>query len=857
VKPDATGTELPPPTLQSAELTDALRCLRGGRLGEAEALFAEILRADPNHARAAYYLGIAAARCGAYHRAETAFRRALALTPGDADVHYNLGNILMSLERTPEAVASYRSAIAVAPDAAMAHLALAQALGRQGRTQEASEVYRRALELNPGAADGHNERGVLLAIQGAHEEAEACFERALDIDPEMISAHRNLANLLAKFARRDEPAMLAGVRIQLHRNLAKNPRDINAWYGLGVLAYKSGRHRIAELRFARTVALAPEFSRAHASLGLVAGERGCFDEALAHYERALALGPDDAATHNNFAVLLKEHGRIPEAVAHFQQALVLKPDHAAAHNNLAVLLKNQGRLAEAIAHCKEALAARPDYVDAHYNLGLATGEQGRGADALGHYERALAIDSSFAPARFAMCMGQLPILYRDAAEIGLRREAYKAQLRSLCDCIESHPKPAELASAVGSSQPFYLAYQGGSDRDLQSQYGLAMCRIMSARYPPAQLPPPPTGGEPVKLGIVSGFFHHHSNWKIPIRGWLRRLDRRAFRIFGYYTGTIVDGATREAASLCERFVRGPLPLDRWRQTILSDAPHVLIYPEIGMHQVSAQLAAQRLARAQCNSWGHPDTSGFPTVDYFLSSALMEPADGQDHYTEQLVRLPNLSTSYEPLEIPTVPLRRAELGLRETSVAYWCGHTIKKYLPQFDQLFPRIAREVVDCQFVFVSYGQDAVDELFRRRLDAAFAGFGLRARDYCVMLAPVEMPRYVAAVGRCDIVLDCIGWSGCNSSLESLAHDLPIVTCPGPLMRSRHSMAILTMMGSTETVAADSETYIATAVRLAHDLSWRDAVKRQMALNKHRVYRDEAGVSGLADFLDYVAHHHA
>ena len=221
----------------------------------------------------------------------------------------------------------------------------------------------------------------------------------------------------------------------------------------------------------------------------------------------------------------------------------------------------------------------------------------------------------------------------------------------------------DLADAIGAHQPFYLAYQGLNDRDLQATYGAMVCRVMAARYGPAKLPAPPEPGEPVRVAIVSGFFRQHSNWKIPIKGWLSQLDRRRFRLFGYYTADEADAETEAAAALCERFVRGPLSLDAWRQAILADAPHVIIYPEVGMDRVSAQLAAQRLAPVQCNAWGHPDTSGFPTLDYYLSSDLMEPPDGEEHYTERLVRLPNLSIYYEPPDAAPAAADRAALGLR--------------------------------------------------------------------------------------------------------------------------------------------------------------------------------------------------
>jgi hypothetical protein len=257
---------------------------------------------------------------------------------------------------------------------------------------------------------------------------------------------------------------------------------------------------------------------------------------------------------------------------------------------------------------------------------------------------------------------------------------------------------------------------------------------------------------------------------------------------------------------------------------------------------------------QCNSWGHPDTSGFPTLDYYLSSDLMEPPDAQDHYTEQLVRLPNLSIYYETADARPILLNRKHLGLRPTATVYWCGQSVFKYLPQFDQIFPRITEKLGDCQFVFIRYHTGSyINELFRKRLDRAFSAFGLKAADYCIVLPRLDPDRFVAAIGQCDIFLDSIGWSGCNSTLESLRHDLPIVTMTGPLMRGRHTMAILKMMGVTETITETIEDYVSTAVRLAQDDKWRLAVKNRISKNKHRLCRDTTCVRALEEFLDRVA----
>jgi predicted O-linked N-acetylglucosamine transferase (SPINDLY family) len=118
-----------------------------------------------------------------------------------------------------------------------------------------------------------------------------------------------------------------------------------------------------------------------------------------------------------------------------------------------------------------------------------------------------------------------------------------------------------------------------------------------------------------------------------------------------------------------------------------------------------------------------------------------------------------------------------------------------------------------------------------------------------VFLPRLGQGAFIAATGQCDIFLDSINWSGGNTTLESLAHDLPIVTLPGPLMRGRHSTAILRMMGVTETIAETVDDYVSIAVRLARDESWRHAVRARMSANKHRVFRDRECIAKLEDVL--------
>ncbi len=68
------------------------------------------------------------------------------------------------------------------------------------------------------------------------------------------------------------------------------------------------------------------------------------------------------------------------------------------------------------------------------------------------------------------------------------------------------------------------------------------------------------------------------------------------------------------------------------------------------------------------------------MDIYLSSDLMEPGDAQDHYTEKLVRMPNLALYLdETEEAPASPAAQS-FGLPEGRVLYGCLQSLFKYLP---------------------------------------------------------------------------------------------------------------------------------------------------------------------------------
>ena len=135
--------------------------------------------------------------------------------------------------------------------------------------------------------------------------------------------------------------------------------------------------------------------------------------------------------------------------------------------------------------------------------------------------------------------------------------------------------------------------------------------------------------------------------------------------------------------------------------------HILIYPEVGMNPLRLSWPHNGLAPVQCNSWGPPRYERIS--DARLLS--QQRADGATRRAGPLYRtacsdLPNMYRSImSRLSRSRYALPRTDLGLRPTATIYWCGQSLYKYLPQFDNVFPRIALEAGDCQFAFIQYWQ--------------------------------------------------------------------------------------------------------------------------------------------------------
>lgn len=655
--------------------------------------------------------------------------------------------------------------------------------------------------------------------------------------------------------------------------LAERPTDAEALHLLGVVLQAAQRSPEAATVLTRAAAVAPDHADIQRNLGAVLAGLGRFAEALPALEKAHALRPEDPGALENLVTALQQTGarargvellrpwlqrhpgearlwyrlgslligldRSVEAIDALQRCLAIQPDHREANNALGRLQFQRREIAAAAECFRRAIAADPTDAEAHRHLADILSIQCRIAESISHYRQAQALKPD--PGIDFVLAANFPAILPDEAAIDEIRTRYDAALDTL---IAQPPTLEDPSLEVGETRQFYLAYHGRNDRALQEKLTaayLAACPSLAwrATYLDGWRP-----RQRLRIGVVSTYLRRHTVGLVT-QGLLDRFDKDRFEILLFRPTQREDATADAIAGAADDTIEIPNRLAAARARIAAAELDLLYFPDIGMAPLTYFLAFARLAPVQCIGWGHPDTTGIPNADYWLSAADWEPPEGDSHYSERLIRLRHPPVYY-PRPTGSPPARsRAELGLPANGRLYLAPMSLFKFHPRFDALIARIL-EADPGAHLLLSTGHAADwNELLRARIARTNPSAAARTR----FLPQKSLPDFQALGRLGDAFLDPIYFGGGRTSLDLFAHGVPIVNWPGPFMRSRITNGFYRQMGMTDLVARDHDHYVELALRLARDTDWRTAMRDKVAERSGVLYENEAAVRELEDFF--------
>ena len=704
-----------------------------------------------------------------------------------------------------------------------------------GRLDNAEAAYRQILEFEPNNANALHLLGLIAHQSGEHLRAASLIRRALSVAPNSPFFRCNLGVVLLALGNLNEAIAC------YERAVALKPDYAEAHNNLGVAKMQQGKLTEAAASCQRALAVTPNYAEAHYNLGLTLLKQDRPAEATVCFERALGLRPDYAAAHEDLGTALQRQGRFDEAVARYQEALRLRPS-AEAHNKLGAALQDQGRLDEAVTHYEQALSIDPQFPDAHFNLGGLLLDQGKLEQSIACFERAQQLMPNDRN-RIALATAWTPVI-ESSGDLPAVREQCLRRITQLLQADLAIEDP--LGAGLGPN--FMLAYHGLDDRQLQeatARLYLKACPSLSWTAPHCLHDQNIPAGVKTKIGLVSRYFYNHTIGEV-MHGLIEHINRDRFDVTVFRFPGPQDHVSRRIDDSADHVFRLPYSLAGARNLISESRLDVLVYPEIGMDPATYFIAFSRLAPVQCVMWGHPDTTGIPNIDYFVSSSDVEPVDAQDHYAEKLVTLQHVPTYYcRPPPVTNAPDRKA-LGLPESAHLYVCPQTLYKFHPDFDAILGAILRR--DPQGVIVLF--HGRHPAWATSLRDRFARSCPDVADRIVFLRRLPREHYLGLLQQADAVLDTLHFGGGNTTYQAFGLGVPVVTWPGSFARGRVTYALYKRMGVMDLVADRAERYVELAWRLANDEMFRQQMRTGIRNNSSVIFEDLETVQELELFFN-------
>jgi CRISPR-associated protein Csy1 len=681
-------------------------------------------------------------------------------------------------------------------------------------------------------------------VAGAKSLADALIATAA------VSAAARAQALLLRSRAHEAMRNLAAAIADVEGALALTPHDARACNELGILCADAQQLDRAIDAFTRATRLDPRYARAFNNLGNALRSAGRVADAAAAFLRATEADPRYPLAWANLGVVYRDLGRDDDAASALQRAIALDPRQRLALTALAGVRRAQGAIDEAAALYRQSLAIESRDANSWLLLAGTLAERDELEEARRAYREAETRDPKLLRALFGRCL-VLPMVPASEEQRRLARERFAGGLEAVERELPARAAALAADAAIDEMRwtNFLLAYHGEDDRELQRRFAGAVGGTLDRVAPQwrAPLARRHRQGRRLRVGFISAFFREGTVGRY-FEHWITDLPEE-IEVFVYHLQPGRDALAERLAARADHFRECPrLRPSQVAAQVRTDALDVVVYPELGMDATTFAVAALRLAPLQCAAWGHPVTTGHATIDVFFSSAAMEPAGGDSHYTERLVRLPGIGTRYARPVMPA-GTARVELGLPVDVPLFLWPQSLFKIAPDDDALLARVLSAVADAHVVMFEGRHRALTATYVARLSAACARADVALGDRLHVVPQCRHDRYLAINLACDAMLDTLRWSGGNTTLDAIACALPVITLPGTFMRARQSAGMLTLAGEGELVAAKPDDYVAIAARLARDRGWRDARAARLAAGGARIFDDREPVQTLARWL--------
>lgn len=636
--------------------------------------------------------------------------------------------------------------------------------------------------------------------------------------------HKQRTNLLEEALALHQSQQHNEAEIIYARVRRECPRDFDAWYLSGAMAFQRGGHLEEAVEFLQQARkINPESIDCRMFLGMALADLGHFAEAEPHLTRAVKKAAHRPEVWENLGRCQKAIGLAHEALKSMQKYAELQPNDPVAHELLGEAVAEVEGFEKAESHFRKVVELEPNMAIAWSNLGLSLLEKpGRIAEGMECLDMALQIDPFLVAASSARAIG-LQRLYKTEEALDLNNSI-----------LWMEPDNARVLSARNMLLN-YLPNQTRADVfEAHKEFGKLFAQdefkvFFNSREPDKK----------IRIGFVSPDFRHHSVafFLTPL---LRHLDPNRIQVILYHCHHTEDSVSANLKNLASKWVNLNGLQDNAAETLIErDAPDVLI--DLAGHSAMNRLPllARGLAPVQISYLGYPNTTGLPAISHRLVDQFTDPLNEAEQYsTEKLIRFSSCAWIYEPVASAPTP----SMPPATASVTFGSFNNFLKVTDETLSVWAKILEGVPNSKLLIKSVYMN--DEEVRKSVFARLTEAKIADRVELLDFLP-STADHLALYNTIDVALDTFPYNGTTTTCEALWMGVPVVSLTGDRHASRVGLSLLTAVGHSEWAAESQEAYIEKAITLANDRALRSKIRESL--------REEMAASILCDHAGQAA----
>ena len=200
----------------------------------------------------------------------------------------------------------------------------------------------------------------LLVKQDKSDEADELIKNFFENNEDYGLLYKGVRHLHASRYRKAEDAF--------KKVLIEDENNIDALRFMGILAFKSGNHDIAEAMLTKALKLDPTYSLVWANLAQVFSVTGQLDKAKKSFKNILDMEPKNGLIWAEYGTVLTKLANYKEGRDAYLKALEFKPDSPRVHLSLGHVYKTMGEIDNSIDSYKNTILQNNLSGEAYWSL---------------------------------------------------------------------------------------------------------------------------------------------------------------------------------------------------------------------------------------------------------------------------------------------------------------------------------------------------------------------------------------------------------------------------------------------------------------------------------------------------------